>query len=128
MRLFVHHRRRKVTAGLTLALLLFRAYIPLGFMPASGSPFQLEICPQGLELLTPAHHLHGQTGHTHEPSGHSNFAQCPFGSAPAAGPLTHLVVFEAAAPIDAQPLPDPPPRWGVELKRAQRARGPPIPA
>jgi hypothetical protein len=128
MRLFVHHRRRNVTASLTLALLLFRAYVPLGFMPASGSPFELEICPQGLQLQAPVHRLHGQTGHSHVPEGHTYFANCPFGSAPAAGPITHLIGVEPAGPIDAQALPEPPLRWGVPLKRAHRARAPPIPA
>jgi hypothetical protein len=128
MRPFVHHRRRNVAASLTLAMLLFRAYVPLGFMPASGSPFLLEICPQGLQLQMPAHHMHGQTGHTHDSGGHTYFANCPFGSAPAAGPITHLSVFEPAGPIESQALPEPPLRWGVAVKRAHRARAPPTPA
>jgi len=127
MRLSVHQRQYR-TASLTLALLLFRAYVPLGFMPASGAPFRLEICPQGLELPAPAHRHHGQTGDTHQPGGHGYFGDCPFGSAPAAGPITHLSGFEPAGPIEAHALPEPPLRWGVALKRAHRARGPPTPA
>ena len=111
-----------------LAALLFRAYVPLGFMPASGAPFQLEICPHGLQMQMPAHHSHGMAGHSREPGGRTYFASCPFGSAPAAGPITHLIVFEPAEPIAAQALPDPPLRWGVSLKRAHRARAPPTPA
>jgi len=125
MRVFVHHRQRNLTASLMLAVLLFRAYVPLGFMPASGSPFLLEICPYGLQVPLPAHHSHGMAGHSHEPGEHIFFANCPFGSAPAAGPITHLIVFEPAEPIAAPALPDPPLPWGVSLKRAHRARAPP---
>src|SRR5271169_1887508 len=128
MRHLVHHRQRNLAASLTLVMLLFRAYVPIGFMPASGSPFLLEICPHGLELQMPAHHSHGMAGHSHEPRGHTYFANCPYGSAPAAGPITHLMVFEPAEQIAAQALPDPPLRWGLPLKRAHRARAPPIPA
>jgi len=68
MRPFVYPRRN-LTASLTPAVLLFRAYVPLGFMPASDSPFLLEICAQGLQLPAPAHHHHGQSGDTHQPGG-----------------------------------------------------------
>jgi hypothetical protein len=128
MRHLVHHRQRNLAASLTLVMLLFRAYVPIGFMPASGSPFLLEICPQGLQLQMPAHHSHGMAAHSHEPGGHTYFANCPYGSAPVAGPITHLIVFEPAEQIAAQALPDPPLRWGLPLKRAHRARAPPIPA
>jgi hypothetical protein len=128
MRLFVHHRQRNLTTSVMLAMLLFRAYVPLGFMPASGSPFLLEICPQGLSLQMPAHHVHVMAGHSHDSGSHTYFADCSFGSAPAAGPITHLIVFEPAEQITAQALPDPPLQWGVALKRAHRARAPPTPA
>ena len=38
-------RSLHVSAVVVLAALLFRAYIPVGFMPTSGAPFQLELCP-----------------------------------------------------------------------------------
>src|ERR1700722_13337479 len=40
-----HARRPDVLAIVLLAALLFRAYIPVGFMPASGTPFLVELCP-----------------------------------------------------------------------------------
>ena len=105
--------------GLLLALLLFRAYVPVGFMPASGTPFELEICPVGLPAQM-AHHLHHHSGI------HDHFEHCPFGSAPAAGPISHLAGYERAGQIVSQfvvafePL-----RLGSQLRRARQSRGPP---
>src|SRR5580692_2298230 len=80
-------RRPDLLAGILLAALLFRAYIPVGFMPASGTPFLLELCPAAY-AATPEHHAH----HHHSPA-HGDFQNCPFGSAPATGPVSHLIVF-----------------------------------
>ena len=82
-------RRPDVPAIVLLAALLFRAYVPVGFMPASGTPFLLELCPTAYPAVTSAHHSHH--GHL---QGHADFRNCPFGSAPAAGPVSHLIVFE----------------------------------
>jgi hypothetical protein len=88
-------RRRGSRAGIwLLALLLFRAYIPAGFMPAGGVPFALELCPTGMGV--PAAHFHHHVGT------HTAFETCPFGSAPAAGPISHHVDFESAGPAPVQ--------------------------
>jgi len=117
-----HHlncRRQNLLTGFLLAMLLFRAYVPVGFMPASGTPFELEICPVGLPAQM-AHHLHHHSGI------HDHFEHCPFGSAPAAGPISHLVGYEPAGQIVSQfvvafePL-----RLGSQLRRAHQSRGPP---
>jgi hypothetical protein len=42
----LNRRRQRLVSGLLLGLLLFRAYVPVGFMPASGTPFLLELCPE----------------------------------------------------------------------------------
>ena len=85
---------------LLLALLLFRAYVPAGFMPASGAPFALELCPAAMwDMPAHAHHHHG--GGTH-----ADFESCPFGSAPSAGPLSHPLVFASAGPAPASRLAD----------------------
>jgi hypothetical protein len=90
-------RRRGSRAGIwLLALLLFRAYIPAGFMPAGGVPFALELCPTGMAGMAAAH-LHHHAGSTH-----TAFETCPFGSAPAAGPISHHVDFESAGPAPVQ--------------------------
>jgi hypothetical protein len=103
---------------LLLALLLFRAYIPAGFMPANGVPFALELCPAAM-LGMPAHmHHHAGT--------HADFEACPFGSAPGAGPLSHHVDFEPAGPVPAQPmcaLETPRPR--EHTQSIHQPRGPP---
>jgi hypothetical protein len=98
-------RRRRRTAGLwLLALLLFRAYVPAGFMPADGIPFALELCPVGLA----GHHHHaGSPEHagSHDHGGsHADFEACPFGSAPAAGPISHYIAFEPASPALSRPV------------------------
>jgi hypothetical protein len=73
---------------LVLAVLLFRAYVPLGFMPASGAPFLLQICPAGPYAQLPPQHLHHHVGGEHHPGGHTHFENCPYGSAPTAAPVT----------------------------------------
>ncbi len=120
MRLWLPHpQQRTLATGLVLAAMLLRAYVPLGFMPASGAPLQLEICPMGLPMQMPAHHLHHHGGQPY-------VEDCPFGSAPAAGPISHLVVFDPAGQIASPSVPAfSPLRLGVRLERAHQARGPP---
>lgn len=114
-------RVRAHASGWLLAVLLFRAYIPVGFMPASGAPFLLEICPAGLAMQMPAHHAH------HGAGGHGHFENCPFGSAPAAGPVSDLLSFDSSAPASSQPtLAFEPAPFRAELQNAHRARAPPI--
>jgi hypothetical protein len=78
----------RLSAIIVLASLLFRAYIPVGFMPASGAPFQVELCP-AFGLPAPAHHLHH-----HGSQHHADLQDCPFGSAPVQGPVSALAVFD----------------------------------
>lgn len=120
MRTLAQRRRLDVAAGIMLALFLFRAYVPAGYMPASGIPFLLEICPAGLQAPMPAHHAHHHTGD------HSDFEDCPYGSAPAAGPISHVVAPQPAARVVNEPVlafalvP-----LGLRVARANRARAPP---
>jgi hypothetical protein len=112
-------RRHSLLTSFLLAILLFRAYVPIGFMPASGTPFELQICPVGLPAQM-AHPLHHHSGL------HDHFEHCPFGSAPAAGPISHLIGYEPAGELVSQSvgvfeaL-----RLGVRLRRAHQSRGPP---
>ena len=114
-----HVRRPDGLAIVLLAALLFRAYIPVGFMPASGSPFLVELCPA--YGSTPAHH-----GHHHHSQGQADFQDCPFGGTPAMGPVSHLVAFEPAGPI-ASPVdvPAEPARPRTRPHHAYQPRGPP---
>jgi hypothetical protein len=115
--------RRDIFTSLLLVALLFRAYVPVGFMPAGGTPFLLELCPATYRVPMPAH-----SGHHHSGT-HSHFENCPFGSAPAAGPISHIIAFEPPAPILSQPLAAfESPRLGVDPPRAHQPRGPPSPA
>jgi Protein of unknown function (DUF2946) len=115
--------RPDLFTGLLLAVLLFRAYVPVGFMPASGTPFLLEMCPVTYQAQMPAHHDHG---HHHSGTTHTHFENCPFGSAPAAGPIAHIVAFAPPAPVVSHPLVAfEPPRFSVRLPRAHQPRGPP---
>jgi hypothetical protein len=112
-------KRRNLYTGILLAVLLFRAYVPVGFMPASGTPFLLELCPEAAPMQMPAHHHHHSDAHTH-------FDHCPFGSAPAAGPVSQLIVFEPPGQIaSATAIAFDPLRRGVRPERAHLPRGPP---
>ena len=88
-----HPRQRTLAASFVLVVILLRAYVPLGYMPASGTAFQLEICPQGLHAQMPVHICTTMAGDQ------PHFEDCPFGSAPATGPISHLVIFEPAAKL-----------------------------
>ncbi len=108
------------TAIVVLAALLFRAYIPVGFMPASGVPFRLELCP-AFGMPVPAHHLHH-----HDSQHHADLQNCPFGSAPAQGPVYNLLVFDPPAPIPLLEAFPSDPKWLVTRPlRSHQPRGPP---
>ena len=117
----INCKRRDRLTSFLLVMLLFRAYVPVGFMPASGTPFLLELCPAAapMPMLMPAHHDHSDT--------HTHFEHCPFGSASAAGPLPHLdgvkalpsVNLESAPKIELLPV-------GVQLVHLPQPRGPPL--
>jgi len=129
-------RGRDLLTSALLAMLLFRGYVPVGFMPASGNPFLLELCPAAVQsplpsaqmpAQMPVHHLHHHAG-THAGT-HTHFENCPFGSVPAAGPISLLVAYEAPPPAvpDAMAAFDAP-RPAARLQRAHLPRGPPSPA
>jgi hypothetical protein len=115
-----HPRRRHWFTSLLLAVLLFRAYVPAGFMPADGAPFLLELCPATYQVQMPAH-----AGHHHSGT-HTHFENCPFGSAPAAGPISQVIAFQTPAQIPS-PAADAfeSPRLGAQFSRAHQPRGPP---
>jgi hypothetical protein len=89
-------------------------------MPAGGEPFQLELCP-AFGMAVPGPHLHH-----HGPQHHADFQDCPFGSAPAQGPVSQLVAFDPPARIalvDAL-VSEPKPLLTRPL-RSHQPRGPP---
>jgi hypothetical protein len=114
-----HRKRQELLAGILLAVLVFRAYVPVGFMPASGAPFLVELCPAASLPYMPAQHHH-------HPNSLAHFDHCPFGSVPAAGPIAHFVVFASAAQITSRLIVAfEPPRFGLRAQRAHQPRGPP---
>jgi len=123
MRRLIHHRERQLAGCLVLVVMLLRAYVPVGFMPASGAPFLLEICPSGLDGEMHAHHHH------HHAGSHGDYQNCPFGSVPATAPLAHIIAFEPPGKVALQsPLPSLPARPSSQILRSHRARAPPTPA
>ncbi len=115
-------RRGRSLTRFLLAILLFQAYIPVGFMPAGGTPFLLELCPAAAPMpMSMAGHPHHHPG-----GGHALFQSCPFGSAPAAGPVAHFVAFQAPAPGAFRGFPVLQFRPAVvRFERAHPPRGPP---
>jgi hypothetical protein len=73
-------------------------------------------------------HPHGDP-HQSGSHSHSHFENCPFGSAPGAGPLSQGIVFTPPAPVGASfdLLPEPP-RNSTRPPRSHQPRGPPSPA
>ncbi len=110
-------------SSLLLGLLLLRAYVPIGFMPASGHPFEIELCSAALSMDMPA--MPGMVHHHHSGS-HSKFEVCPFGSAPSAGPISHIDFFSPAGPIKTDVFGvSTPLLLSARLERAHQPRGPP---
>jgi len=132
----------RIAVSLVLAVLACRAYVPPGFMPASGAPFALEICPDGLSAPMHMHHAgmhHGGMHHegmpgtaapgSHDDGNRANSDTCPFGSAPAAAPVAHVVAMDVPEHLAFQPqFAFSPAQPGTAPARAHRARGPPSPA
>jgi len=83
-------------ASIMLVAFASRALIPPGFMPASGRPFSIEICWEGLSAdmlahVEPSTSHHGpQQGPHHHRGIPSQSEHCVFGTACSAGPIPHL--------------------------------------
>jgi hypothetical protein len=119
-RRLITRRSRDLITSILLVALAFRAYVPMGFMPASGTPFALELCTDGFPAPSATHHLH------HHGDGHAQFEHCPFGSAPATGPISHFAALEAPGPIASAPLATfEELRLIARLDRAHQPRAPP---
>ena len=116
----VTRNTRDLVTGILLVALLLRSLIPIGFMPSGERPFLLQICRGGfLATLDPQ----GVNPPTRD---HASFEHCPYGSAPAAGPIAHVttpialrsVVIQAASRFESLQLAAP-------RHRAHQTRGPP---
>ncbi|MEJ0005710.1 MAG: hypothetical protein WDM77_04820 [Steroidobacteraceae bacterium] len=79
--------------SLLLLVLVTRALVPAGFMPAGDGSAQLTLCPDG--MLMPSDP--GTAAAAMPGSGHLHTDHCPFGSAPFAAPLADLAVVPARA-------------------------------
>jgi hypothetical protein len=110
-----------------LAFLLFRAYVPLGFMPANGQPFLVELCPAVTSPPMSMPMSMPMAAHPHHPGGlHGHFADCPFGSAFIAGPACDFIDFFPPARIaSADRAVFVTLRVGARAEPAHPARGPP---
>ena len=110
----IHRHPPRIVSGILLLALLLRAMIPVGFMPAARA-FSLEICRDGfLQTGGPERH------------GHSRLEACPFGSAPAAAPITQILPPAAPAPSASRLLfPDETSAETGRLANPYQARGPP---
>lgn len=114
---------RMLMASIVLVAFASRMLIPQGFMPASGRPFLMQICAEGLsaEMLAdlaparagsmdmdmmsmPMDPMPVQDAHHHSGSP-AHVEHCIFGTVCGAGPVPHLPLANAflpAAPLRAQ--------------------------
>ena len=115
-----HSSRFDLSARILLAALLFGSYIPVGFMPADGAPFRVELCPAAAPLPMPLHQHH------HHSASHVHFENCPFGSAPASGPAFHVIALNAPSRISSfVRIPTTPVVLSTQPSRTYEPRGPP---
>ncbi len=118
-----HRRRRKLRIiSLLLLVLVARALVPAGFMPAGDGSAQLTLCPDGMLMPTVPGAAAGVSN-----LGHLHADHCPFGSAPFAAPIVELAVIPVLAVaisisgLDAS-------RWvpSVRVARTHQPRAPPF--
>jgi hypothetical protein len=110
-------RRRPPLISLLLLVLLARALVPTGFMPASDGSAQLTLCPDG--MLMPSAAAMANSGLLHAD-------HCPFGAAPFAAPISapplipQLAAAVGTAGIVASPRPP-----AARAARSHQPRAPP---
>ena len=98
MRRLIRSRlHRTLFISLLLVALAGRALIPAGFMPSASGPFTVIICHGGIALHE--YPTHGSPIHPGDPARSDH---CPFGAAPAVGPLSDIAIVRAPPPDTAQ--------------------------
>jgi len=108
--------------GLLLLVLVTRALVPAGFMPAGDGSAQLTLCPDG--MLMPADP--GSAAAGMPDAGHPHTDHCPFGSAPFAAPIADLAVIPVlAVAIGIRGCDSCPRVPGTRAARAHQPRAPP---
>jgi hypothetical protein len=120
MRHRLNRIHRELITGLLLVSLVFRALIPVGFMPSGEHALALQICRAG--VLTPRDSLDQQA----PAHGSSHVEHCPFASAPASGPIANVATLQSVA---AKALPSlgifVALRLSSRIERAHQPRAPP---
>ena len=112
--------QRELITALLLVALTFRALIPVGFMPAADGALALQVCRAGFLASGDAPDPHAP------PDQPSHFEHCPFGSAPAGGPIANIAVLHAPGRSAFPPVGDfLTLRLLARLERAHAPRAPP---
>jgi hypothetical protein len=126
--------RRKLIAGILLFAFASRALVPMGFMPATGEAFPLQICPDGFppQLLhhgmEHAHGTHGSGGSTHQHDS-SVSEHCAFAAVAGAPPAANTPAVQVSFAGTLTPQLDTTrPIFRALRFRIQQPRGPPSPA
>lgn len=118
-----YRHRTLPIVSLLLLVLVARALVPAGFMPAADGSAQLTLCPDG--MLMPSDAGSGSDTAARN-SGHVHTDHCPFGSAPFAAPIAHLPVIPQLAAANHAPGFDAAP-WipAIRGSRTHQPRAPP---
>ena len=118
-----HHRHHRLPIiSLLLLVLVARALVPMGFMPAGNGSAQLTLCPDGMLMPSDV----GSADAAARNSGHSHIDHCPFGSAPFAAPIAHLAVTPAlTVPVSVRGVAPSPWVPSARVARTHQPRAPP---
>lgn len=121
---------RKLIAALAVAGFALRALVPVGFMPAPGRLFSLELCPDGLPsaMVHAAMHHDAAAMHDHPPDGthRTHVEHCAFGCASALALVAHAPAARLLISAHIRPaVRFTPQRAGWLLLRIPLPRGPP---
>jgi hypothetical protein len=113
-----YRKRSASLISLLLLVLLARALIPVGFMPAGDGSAELTLCPDGMLMPADA----GMPG-----SGHLHADHCPFGAAPFAAPLaTAAAIPQLAATISLPGFESSTWLAATRAARSHQPRAPPV--
>ena len=117
-----YYRRRNVLLiSLLLLVLVARALVPAGFMPAGDGSAGLTLCPDGMLMPTDPGDAAGMPA-----PGHLHTDHCPFGSAPFAAPIAQPALIPVpAVAITLSSLDSSRPVPSARAARTHQPRAPP---
>jgi hypothetical protein len=130
--LAMNRRLRKSLANHTIISLLLmslaiRGLIPVGFMPSTGHPFTLQVCPHaGMPMVGAMSHGAADAAHREHQGRSSRAEHCPFATSASGAPTPHITQLGITPDVDVHAqLQRAAPMRAVRRLQTQQPRAPP---